>query len=197
MSTEAAVELHHHDAIETDVFGFWLYILTDVILFGSLFATFVVLNSPGYYGPTLKEHVNLYVVLLETFFLLASNFTFGLSMINMKSKQLGRVRLWLIITFILGFAFVALELYEFIELYHHGYTWYISGAASSFFTLVATHGLHVTVGLLWIIIILFQLSVFKLSAMMEKRMVMLGFFWNFLDIVWIFVFTTVYLLGAL
>lgn len=195
--SEIALEEHHHDSDGTDVFGFWLYILTDCILFGSLFATFIVLHPPGAYGPALKSFIDLPYVLGETFFLLASNFTFGLSMISLYKKKRGLVQFWLGLTFILGACFVGMEVKEFIHLANEGYSWTVSGAASSFFTLVGTHGLHVSVGLLWIAVMIIQLAMLPLDHHIEKRMTMLGIFWNFLDIVWIFVFTTVYLMGAL
>lgn len=188
---------HQNQSDSTDVFGFWLYIMTDCVLFGSLFATYLVLHHPGAYGPSLKEHIDLLYVLGETFFLLASNFTFGLSMLSLYKGQLKHTQCWLILTFILGAGFVAMEVNEFITLAHEGYSWHVSGAASSFFTLVATHGLHVSFGLLWILVMIFQLAKFKIDAHTKRRITYLGLFWNFLDIVWIFVFTIVYLMGAL
>lgn len=189
---------HHHDVEGTDFFGFWLYILTDCVLFGSLFATFVVMNQPNAYGPSLKHYIDLPYVLYETFFLLASNFSFGLSMLAMYKKNISSMRIWLFITFILGFGFVCMEVMEFINLYHEGFTAQTSGLASAFFTLVGTHGLHVSCGLLWILIMIIQAGMFNAKhEWLEKRMSMLGVFWNFLDIVWIFVFSVVYLTGAL
>ncbi len=190
-------EHHHHDADATDVFGFWLYILTDCILFGTLFATFLVLHMPGAPGPSLKSYLDLNGILLETFILLASNFTFCLAMLSMYKNKLGQVQFWLLITFLLGASFVALELKEFAHLAHEGYRWDVSGAASSFFTLVGTHGFHVTMGLLWILVMIVQLPFIKITHITKRRMTYLGLFWNFLDIVWIFVFTIVYLMGAI
>lgn len=188
---------HHNNAISTDVFGFWLYILTDCVLFGSLFATYAVLNHPGAYGPALKPLIDLPYVLAETFFLLGSNLTFGLCMIAMYQKRMDRVNAWLLATLLLGAAFVVMEVNEFKHLIYAGYSWHASGAASAFFTLVGTHGLHVSVGLLWIAVMMIQVQRFGHNSAVEKRLVMLGIFWNFLDIVWIFVFTAVYLTGAL
>lgn len=188
---------HHHDSDSIDVFGFWLYILTDCILFGCLFATFLVLNSPGYPGPILKNYVNLRDVLVETFLLLVSNLTFCLAILNLYRDKLDKVQLWLGITFLLGASFIFLEVSEFIHLVHEGFRWDVSGAISAFFTLVGTHGLHVAFGLLWIIIMIIQLPLIKLNHVKRRRMTYLGLFWNFLDIVWIFVFTIVYLMGAI
>lgn len=191
------IEDHHNHAISTDVFGFWLYILTDCVLFGSLFATFAVLNHPGSFGPALKPLIDLPYVLGETFFLLGSNLTFGLCMLALYKRRMKHVNFWLFVTLLLGTAFVVMEVREFMHLVHEGYSWQESGAASAFFTLVGTHGLHVSVGLLWILIMMIQVMRFGHNGNVEKRFVMLGIFWNFLDIVWIFVFTAVYLTGAL
>jgi len=186
---------HHgeHDAI--DVFGFWLYIMTDCILFGCLFATYLVLNTP--HGPALKDYLDLYDVLVETFFLLVSNFTFCLAMLALNQNHVRRVQFWLFITFLLGASFVFLEVKEFIHMAGEGFRWDVSGHASSFFTLVGTHGFHVSCGLIWILFLIIQLPFFKITHIMRRRMTYLGLFWNFLDIVWIFVFTIVYLMGAL
>jgi len=198
MSTEIlAAAHHHHDSDATDVFGFWLYILTDCLLFASLFATFVVLNYPGAYGPRLKDFVSLPYVLGETFFLLASNFTFGLAMLLMYKHKDKFMQLMLAVTFIFGACFVGMELNEFVHLAHEGYSWQTSGAASAFFTLVGTHGLHVSIGLLWILLMMAQIATLKITSNTRRRMMYLGIFWNFLDIVWIFVFTIVYLMGAI
>jgi cytochrome o ubiquinol oxidase subunit III len=191
------IEEHHHNSDSTDVFGFWLYILTDCILFGSLFATFLVLNNPGFPGPVLKNYVNLPDVLIETFLLLVSNFTFCLATLNLYQDKLRKVQLWLGVTFLLGAGFIYLEVSEFIKLANEGFRWDVSGAISSFFALVGTHGLHVSFGLLWILILMIQLPLIKLNHVRRRRMTYLGLFWNFLDIVWIFVFTIVYLMGAI
>lgn len=197
MNTEVVAAHHSHESDSIDVLGFWIYIMTDCVLFGSLFAIFIVLHHPGYVGPKLKQYIDLQYVLIETFFLLASNFTFCLAILNMYQNKLAKVIIWLIATFILGGCFVGMELYEFIHLHHTGFSWYTSGAASSFFTLVATHGLHVSFGLFWILMMIIQLPKFKINHNTKRRMTYLGLFWNFLDIVWIFVFTIVYLVGAM
>lgn len=197
MSTDVLTHEHHHDSDGTDVFGFWLYILTDCLLFGSLFATYFVLNPSDAYGPSLKEHINLFYVLGETFLLLGSNFTFGLSVLALNHGNIPHTRLWLLVTFLLGAAFVGMEINEFIVLAHEGYSWQASGGASAFFTLVGTHGLHVTIGLMWILVMVLQFSVFGISNSTKRRMIYLGLFWNFLDLVWIFLFSFVYLVRVL
>ena len=194
---DALAEAPHHDSDSIDVFGFWMYILTDCILFGALFATFLVLNNPGYPGPVLKNYVNLHDVLIETFLLLISNFTFCLGILNLYKDKLHKVQLWLGMTFLLGAGFITMEVIEFIHLANEGFRWDVSGAISSFFTLVGTHGLHVSFGLLWILVMIIQLPLIQYNHVKRRRMVYLGLFWNFLDIVWIFVFTVVYLMGAI
>lgn len=188
---------YHHDADGTDVFGFWLYILTDIILFGCLFATYFVLHRPGAFGPALKDFIDLKYVLVETFLLLGSNFTFGLSVVAFNASDKKFVMLWLSLTFLLGAGFVAMELNEFAHLIHEGYSYTTSGAASSFFTLVGTHGLHVSFGLLWILVMLAQIPIYGTGNVIKRRMIYLGLFWNFLDIVWIFLFSFIYLMGVL
>lgn len=205
MHTEAAIShhdhVHHHDGDSTDVFGFWLYIMTDCILFACLFATFIVLNNPGMSmdmgGPVLKNYLDLKAILEETFLLLFSNFTYCLAILALYQSKVIRAQCWLAITFLFGASFVYMELSEFIHMAHEGFSWTVSGAASSFFTLVGTHGLHVSFGLLWIFVMILQLPLLKNSHIAKRRLTYLGLFWNFLDIVWIFVFTIVYLMGAL
>jgi cytochrome o ubiquinol oxidase subunit 3 len=198
MHTEAiAANEHHSDSNSTDVFGFWLYIMTDCILFSCLFATYIVLNFPGAPGPDLKNYASLSDVLIETFLLLASNFTFCLAVLNLNKDKILKVQTWLAISFLLGAGFILMELTEFAHLANEGFRWDISGKASSFFTLVGTHGLHVSCGLLWILLMIVQLPLIKDSLTAKRRMTYLGLFWNFLDIVWIFVFTIVYLMGAI
>ncbi len=189
---------HHHESDSTDVFGFWLYIMTDCILFACLFATFLVLNYPGLpAGPSLKTYVNLSDVLIETFFLLASNFTFCLAILSLYQTKILRVQFWLAVSFLLGASFVVMELKEFMHLASEGFRWDVNAKASSFFTLVGTHGFHVSCGLIWILIMIIQIPLLKDVYVARRRMTYLGLFWNFLDIVWIFVFTIVYLMGAM
>lgn len=198
MSDEAIAVHDSHPEIEsTDVFGFWLYIMTDCVLFGCLFATFLVLNLPGAVGPDLKNYLDLSDVLIETFFLLASNFTFCLSILSLYQTRMRAVQTWLAVSFVLGACFVAMELNEFVHLANEGFKWDVSAKASAFFTLVGTHGLHVTCGLIWILLMIIQIPLLKNVHIIRRRLTYLGLFWNFLDIVWIFVFTIVYLMGAM
>ena len=188
---------HHPNTDSLDIFGFWLYLMTDCVLFGSLFATYIVLHHPGAYGQPLKPLIDLSYVLGETMFLLLSNFAFGAAMIASYKNKHRLTNALLLLTFFLGAAFVVMEVQEFIHLSHLGYTWYASAQASAFFTLVATHGIHVFIGLLWIMVMMAQIAVMGLTNTTHRRLTYLGLFWNFLDVVWIFVFSIVYLLGAL
>lgn len=191
----AATHAHHSD--DTDVFGFWIYILSDCILFASLFAVFAVLQNNVYGGPGLKEISNLSYVFVETMVLLASSFTYGLAILSLYQSAKYRVLFYLGLTFLLGATFVGMELNEFINLIAEGHTWQISAALSSFFTLVGTHGLHVSIGLMWMLVLMVQLIKFGVTPVMNRRLTYLGLFWAFLDVIWIFVFTIVYLMGSL
>ena len=199
MSAESHAEhIHHQNEMDsTDVFGFWIYIMTDCVLFAALFAVFLVLHNPGSYGPQFKNFIELPYVLGETFFLLASNFTFGLAVLSMYKKKLNQLRIFLGTTFVLGAGFVIMEINEFVKLAHEGYSWHVSGGASAFFVLVATHGFHVSIGLLWIALMIFKLPKMGINNISKRKVTYLGLFWNFLDIVWIFLFTIVYLMGAI
>ena len=188
---------HHHDTDSIDVFGFWIYIMTDCILFATLFAAFAVLHTNSFTGPTLKQLISLPYVLAETMFLLASSFTYGLAMLGVYKNSRNRALFWLFITFLLGLSFVVMEVREFIHLYADGNSWHVSAALSSFFTLVGTHGTHVSIGLIWMLFMMIQLLKYGTSKSVNRRLTYLGLFWHFLDIVWIFVFTIVYLMSAI
>jgi len=187
----------HHDTDSTDIFGFWVYILTDCILFATLFAAFAVLRGNTFGGPGMKEITSLPYVFAETMLLLTSSFTYGLSVLAMYRRDKAKVMYWLGVTFLLGLGFIAMEVNEFINLYHEGHTWQTSAALSSFFTLVGTHGLHVFSGLMWMLVLMVQLGRNGVNKDMTRRLTYLGLFWHFLDIVWIFVFTIVYLMGVI
>ncbi|HBC7418615.1 TPA: cytochrome o ubiquinol oxidase subunit III [Serratia marcescens] len=204
MSTEtltnhnaAHTEHGHHDAGETKVFGFWIYLMSDCILFASLFATYAVLVNGTAGGPSGKDIFDLKFVLVETFLLLFSSITYGMAMIAMNKGKVGGVNTWLFLTFLFGLGFVAMEIYEFHHLIAEGFGPDRSAFLSSFFALVGTHGLHVTSGLIWIIVLMIQVSKFGLTATNKTRLMCLSLFWHFLDVVWICVFTVVYLLGVM
>lgn len=178
-------------------FGFWLYIMTDCVLFASLFATFAVLRNNTFGGPSGSELFSLPYVLAETLILLTSSFTCGLAVLAARRGNKQQVLFWFFLTFLLGAAFLTLELTEFHRLAAEGNNWQRSGFLSSFFTLVGTHGLHITVGLLWMLVMMAQVMSRGLKAGVVRRLSLLSIFWHFLDVVWIFIFTIVYLMGAL
>ncbi|WP_028358040.1 cytochrome o ubiquinol oxidase subunit III [Brackiella oedipodis] len=190
---------HHHEHLkeqaERDNFGFWLYILSDCMIFATLFACYGVMS--GNFAQQTEPHEVFEVpfVLIETILLLVSSFTFGMAMLGLNKGNLKQIKLWMSITFVLGVSFVTMELYEFNNLAHEGVTPQLSGYWSAFFTLVATHGLHVTAGLIWMIVMFVSFSKRGLDHENVNRMNQLSVFWHFLDIIWICVFTFVYLLG--
>jgi cytochrome o ubiquinol oxidase subunit 3 len=185
-----------HDSSAKTTFGFWVYLMTDCVLFASLFATYAVLHNNTFGGPNAHELFSLPFVLSETLILLISSFTCGLAILSLQRQARGQVLLWLGVTFLLGAAFLGMELHEFQHLVHEGNSWQRSGFLSAFFTLVGTHGLHIASGLLWISVIAAQVWRRGLTAATTRRLTLLSLFWHFLDIVWIFIFTLVYLLGA-
>lgn len=177
------------------LFGFWVYLMTDIVLFATLFATFLVLRDATAGGPAGSELFSMPFVLAETLILLTSSFTAGLAMLAAHNKDRAKTLVWFSLTFVLGAIFLALELSEFSNLVHEGYGWQASAFMSAFFTLVGTHGLHITFGLIWMATLMFKLYKSGFAASTLKRLTMLSLFWHFLDIVWIFIFTIVYLLG--
>ncbi|TLX58902.1 cytochrome o ubiquinol oxidase subunit III [Stutzerimonas nosocomialis] len=197
-ATEHAAEEHGPEHVgSVTVFGFWIYLMTDCILFATLFATYAVLVDSVAGGPSGAEIFELPYVLVETFCLLFSSITYGFAMLAMhrgdKQKLLG----WLAATFLLGLAFIGLEINEFHKLISEGYGPNRSAFLSGFFTLVGTHGLHVISGLLWMAVLMFQVRARGLTETNQTRLRCLSLFWHFLDVVWICVFTVVYLMGVL
>ena len=196
-SHDEAHDHAHHDTSENTVFGFWLYLMSDCILFACLFVAFAVLRGEVAGGPSGKEIFELNYVLVETAILLFSSITYGFAMVSMQNHQKGRVMFWLGVTFLLGAAFMGMEINEFAHLIHEGAGPSRSAFLSSFFTLVGTHGLHVASGMLWMLVLMWQLSKKGLTPVVAKRLNCLSLFWHFLDVVWIGVFTVVYLMGAM
>ena len=187
----------HHDTGGNTIFGFWVYLMTDLVLFAGLFATFAVLRDSSAGGPTGKELFDLKFVLVETFILLFSSITYGFAMVGLHNGKKSTVLGWLAVTWLLGAGFIAMELYEFHHLILEGAGPNRSGFLSSFFALVGTHGLHVASGLLWMAVLMFQIGKKGLNSTTTTRLQCLSLFWHFLDVVWIGVFTVVYLMGAM
>lgn len=178
------------------LFGFWVYLMTDCVLFASLFATYAVLQGNTYGGPGAGELFSMPFVLGETLLLLTSSFTAGLAMLAMHARRKTQTLVWLGVTFALGGAFLTMELSEFAALIAEGNSWQRSGFLSAFFTLVATHGLHIATGMIWLLVVFTQLIRKGFTPSTVQRLTLFSMFWHFLDLVWIFIFTIVYLMGA-
>jgi cytochrome o ubiquinol oxidase subunit 3 len=188
---------HEHPEGGSTALGFWLYLMSDCLIFAMLFATYGVLGGNYAAGPAPKDLFELPLVALNTSFLLLSSITYGFAMLTMEKGRVGPTQGWLAITGLLGAAFVGIELYEFAHLIHEGATPERSAFLSSFFTLVGTHGLHVTFGLVWMATLIVQVGRHGLVAANRRRLMCLSMFWHFLDVIWIGVFTFVYLMGML
>ncbi|MDR3568280.1 MAG: cytochrome o ubiquinol oxidase subunit III [Syntrophobacteraceae bacterium] len=193
----ASAEKPGEQMLTNQMFGFWIYLMSDLVLFSAIFGTFAVLCHNYAGGPTGRELFHLPYVLLETMLLLSSSATCGLAMTAMRDGKKTLVIVGLALTFALGLGFLSLELSEFHRMVLEGAGPGRSAFLSAFFTLVGTHGLHVGFGLLWMAVAIVQVGSKGLSAPVQSRLMRLSMFWHFLDIVWIGVFTTVYLLGVL
>jgi cytochrome o ubiquinol oxidase subunit 3 len=187
----------HQDTFSKTTFGFWIYLMTDSLLFATLFCTYAILHPETFGGPTSRDLFSLPTAFTETMILLLSSLTSGFAMLSFLKNKKNHVLGWLAVTFVLGALFVAIELNEFSELVQEGNSWTRSAFLSSFFTLVSTHGLHVSFGLLWMIVMMAQLFQRGLTAITFRRLVTLNMFWHFLDLIWIFIFTFVYLMGVI
>jgi cytochrome o ubiquinol oxidase subunit 3 len=198
MKQEAAVahDSGHLKHVEMTALGFWIYLMSDLVIFSILFTTFVVLGPNHAGGPGPKELFSLPFLFVETMLLLVSSVTYGLGMVAMQESQSKQVIKMLGITFLLGAGFLIMEVSEFYEMIMEGHTPQISGFLSAFFTLVGTHGAHVSFGLLWMLIMMYQIKTKGLSLSVRSRLMLLSLFWHFLDIVWVGVFTVVYLAGV-
>ncbi len=196
-TTKPLTRSEHQEKDMTTLIGFWVYVMTDCVLFASLFAVFAVLRSNTAGGPSISQIVDLPYALVETLALLASSFTCGLAILSAQRRSRKGVILFLALTFVLGATFLTMELIEFHGLIIHGESWRRSAMLSAFFTLVGTHGLHITVGLLWIAVMIVSLFQSGLTRGTTRRLALLAIFWHFLDLVWIFIFTFVYLIGGM
>lgn len=187
----------HQDTYSKTFLGFWCYLMTDCLLFATLFITYAVLHSHTFGGPSSKDLFDLSTAFTETMILLASSVTCGFAVIAAVKGKVNHILIWLIVTFLLGLSFIAIELTEFHHFVNEGHSWRVSAFLSAFFTLVGTHGIHVTFGLIWIAVMIAQVYSHHLTIDTFRRLVIFSLFWHFLDLVWIFIFTFVYLLGVI
>jgi cytochrome o ubiquinol oxidase subunit III len=191
------VDEHEHAEGSSTMLGFWIYLMSDCLIFAILFATYGVLGGNYAAGPAPKDLFDLSLVAVNTSMLLLSSITYGFAMLQMEQSRTGATQAWLAITGLFGLAFIGIELSEFAHMIHEGATPQRSAFLSSFFTLVGTHGLHVTFGLVWLVTLMTQVSRYGLTEANRRRLMCLSMFWHFLDVVWIGVFTFVYLMGML
>jgi cytochrome o ubiquinol oxidase subunit 3 len=199
MSADASSRYYvreHHPENGT-LLGFWLYLMSDCLIFACLFATYAVLGHNYAGGESGAELFELPLVALNTAFLLISSITYGFAMLAAHKKNVKGTLVWLAITGVFGACFLSVELYEFAHLIAEGNGPQRSGFLTAFFSLVGTHGLHVTFGLVWLVTLMFQVGKHGISVANYRRLSCLSMFWHFLDVVWIGVFTFVYLMGTL
>ncbi|NGQ96578.1 cytochrome o ubiquinol oxidase subunit III [Brevibacillus sp. SYP-B805] len=187
----------HHDQESLKIMGFWIFLVTDCILFASLFATYVVLRTHTAGGPAGHELFEVPGFVAETFILLTSSYTSGLATLAMHKGNTKALIGWLIVTALLGAAFIGLEISEFANMVHEGATIATSAFLSAFYTLVGTHGLHVSLGLVWMTAIMIQLARRGITPVTHRKVFTVTLYWHFLDVVWIFLFTVVYLMGVM
>ena len=200
--TAEPVEFHlkeepHHPEGNSTLLGFWLYLMSDCLIFAILFATYGVLGGHYAAGPAPKDLFDLNLVAINTAMLLFSSITYGFAMLAMYKGLKTQTLAWLAVTGLFGLAFRGIELYEFHHLIHIGATPQRSAFLSAFFTLVGTHGLHVAFGLIWLGVLMVQVMQRGLIPANRRRLMCLSLFWHFLDVIWIGVFSFVYLLGVL
>jgi cytochrome o ubiquinol oxidase subunit III len=187
----------HGHAEGGTLLGFWLYLMSDLLIFTVLFACYGVLGRNYAAGPAPADLFDLKLVAINTGLLLLSSITYGFAMLAMEKGRTGPVQAWLAVTGLFGLCFVGIELYEFAHLIHEGATPQRSAFLSAFYALVGTHGLHVTFGLVWLVVLMLQVRRLGLIPENRRRLMCLSMFWHFLDVVWIGVFTFVYLMGMI
>lgn len=198
---ERSVTLAHpsyeEEKFSNTIFGFWVYLMTDCIIFVTLFTTYGVLKSHTFGGPTAKELFNVPYSFVETMLLLCSSLACGLGTLAATRHKKKEIIAWYTLAFLLGLSFVIMEVTEFTHMVHEGHSWQKSAFLSSFFTLVGTHGLHVSTGLFWMFVLMMQILAFGVTIDTFRRLVCFNMFWHFLDLIWIFIFTFVYLMGGI
>jgi len=188
---------HEHPEGSSTMLGFWIYLMSDCLIFAVLFACFGVLGGNFAGGPGPRDLFDLPLVALNTSMLLLSSITYGFAMLAMVKGHSRHVINWLIVTGLFGLAFLCIEIYEFHHMIHLGAGPQRSGFLSAFYALVGTHGLHVFIGLIWLVVLVTQVRQKGLIAANRRRISCLSMCWHFLDVIWIGVFTFVYLMGML
>ena len=191
------VEEPHHPEGHSTMLGFWMYLMSDCLIFAILFAVYAVLGGNYAAGPAPKDLFDLPLVAVNTSMLLFSSITYGFAMLAMYRNKVAQTQIWLAVTGLFGLCFLGIELYEFAHMVHLGATPQRSGFLSAFFILVGTHGLHVTFGIIWLVTLMIQVGQKGLIQANKRRLMCLSLFWHFLDVIWIGVFTFVYLMGVL
>ena len=191
------VEEPHHPEGHSTMLGFWIYLMSDCLIFAILFAVYAVLGGNYAAGPAPKDLFDLPLVAVNTSMLLFSSITYGFAMLAMYRNKVAQTQIWLAVTGLFGLCFLGIELYEFAHMIHLGATPQRSGFLSAFFILVGTHGLHVTFGIIWLVTLMIQVGQKGLIQANKRRLMCLSLFWHFLDVIWIGVFTFVYLFGML
>ncbi len=187
----------HHDTFSKTVFGFWLYLMTDFMMFACLFAAYVVLKEGTFGGPSIEEIFSLSYMTIQSLFLLAAAFTSGFASLAVHRMKKGWTIALFLLVFLFGLVFFWMQLSELVRLHLSGLTWKNSAFLSAYFSLIATHALHVFFGLLWILVLLAPVPWKGISLDSLKRLTCLRLFWQFLNVVWIFIFAVVYLMGGL
>jgi cytochrome aa3-600 menaquinol oxidase subunit III len=186
---------YQSDIGKLNIFGFWVFLGAEIALFATIFATFFALKAGTMGGPLPSEVFDMKNTIIMTLLLLISSFTSGLSINELRKRNVKSMMVWLIITLLFGLGFLYMEITEFIHLVHEGAAMGTNAFWSSFYLLTGTHGLHVSVGILWILLVMFQVKNRGLNPDTAKKLFVSSLYWHFLDFVWIFVFTSVYLLG--
>lgn len=186
----------HHDTHSKTVFGFWIYLVTDFMLFATLFAAYAVLRNNTFGGPGAKDLFNLPYTAIQSFVLLLSAFTASIASIHVHRKNKHETVIWFFVTLALGILFTVMEFREFHNLVMEGFGWQRSAFLSAFFTVVGTHLIHVLFALLWTVLFLIQVFMDGITQVTARRLICLKMFWQFLNVVWIFIFAIVYLIGA-
>jgi cytochrome o ubiquinol oxidase subunit 3 len=184
--------------VESAVFGFWVFLMSDAVIFALLFAVYGTMLTSTAGAPAPASQFKIGSAFLETLALLTSSFTFGMVSLCLKVNAKPRwVAFWLAVTFVFGSCFLGLEIHDFVGMFAAGATPQRSGALSSFFVLVGTHGFHVSIGLAWILLMATQMAVHGIDERVKINLIRLGLFWHFLDVVWVCIFSVVYLRGLL